>query len=217
MPTSLENLPISVRVSTEDVIQEMPQPIAFVGNGPVAADYGQQIDEYATVIRCNNFRLAGHEATVGTKTTHWCLHGMVDRVSFMPIWQRMIANTFWRGRTVGIQRNPHVTAQMPCFSPKAFDWIPVEMCKKYLDLELCCLRDASLLYPVQAVSRYPTTGFATLYLLLQFQPLVSVFGFSGLAQGHYWNKSHRHTVRHMPTADRELELIRHTSRVKFHA
>ena len=76
--------------------------------------------------------------------------------------------------------------------------------------------DATLLYPLQTVIPFPTIGFATLYLLLKFQPQVSVFGFSGLANGHYWSPLHRHTRQHLSTAQRELELIQATSRIQFH-
>lgn len=216
MPNSLDDFPAVSRTSTEDVLRAMPLPIAVVGNGPIGKPYGELIDSHATVIRFNNFRLRGHEASAGTKVTHWCQNGVVDQWSFRSRWLRWAVNIAFPKRPVGIKPNPHVDASTPCFCPRAFDWQLVESCRKFFDLELHCVADAKLLYPLQAVIPFPTIGFATLYLLLRFQPQVNVFGFNGLANGHYWNRSHRHSRRHLSTAGRELELIRATSRIQFH-
>jgi hypothetical protein len=79
-----------------------------------------------------------------------------------------------------------------------------------------CLQDASLLYSLCAAVEYPTTGLAMLHVLLQFQPEVNLFGFSGLAGGHYWKKKHRHSKRHVPTGSKELEIIRATARAHLY-
>ena len=216
MATSLDDFPSVSLVSTEDLLRAMPLPIAVVGNGPIGKPYGEVIDSHATVIRFNNFRLTGHEASAGTKVTHWCQNGVVDHLSFRPRLIRWAINALDPNRPRGIKTNPHVDANTTCFCPRAFDWVLVENCKQLLHIELHCVADATLLYPLRAVIPFPTTGFATLYLLLKFQPQVSVFGFSGLSNGHYWNQRHRHTRSHSSTAHLELELIQATSRIQFH-
>ncbi len=58
----LETLPKTSRLSVEQILRDLPQPIAFVGNGPISNEYGAFIDDHATVIRCNNFVLDGFES-----------------------------------------------------------------------------------------------------------------------------------------------------------
>ncbi len=69
--------------------------------------------------------------------------------------------------------------------PKAFEALAVENCKTHLGVELHCIEDASLLYPVHHVLPFATTGFVALYLLSQFVPKVDAFGISGLQGVHY--------------------------------
>lgn len=47
--------------------------IAMVGNGPgeLGQGRGAEIDSHETVIRCNNYQLAGYEADYGARVTHW--------------------------------------------------------------------------------------------------------------------------------------------------
>ena len=129
MATSLDDFPSASRMSTEDLMRAMPLPIAVVGNGRIAKPYGDVIDSHATVIRFNNFRLAGYEASVGTKVTHWCQNGVVDHLSFRSPWIRWAIKSILRKRQEGIKTNPHVNAHTSCFCPRAFDWVLVEKCK----------------------------------------------------------------------------------------
>ncbi len=54
---------------TEDVLLSLRRPIAVVGNGLPDRPMGSLIDRYATVIRLNNFEIAGHEPMVGQRTS----------------------------------------------------------------------------------------------------------------------------------------------------
>lgn len=51
--------------------------VIAIGNGPsiAGAGLGPFIDSHDTVIRFNNYRTAGHEPDVGTRTTHWVTCG----------------------------------------------------------------------------------------------------------------------------------------------
>lgn len=216
MPTTLRDFPAATFRSTEDILQSLSQPIALVGNAPIRRDYGDLIDEHATVVRFNNFRLTGYERTLGTKVTHWCVNGSVDRLTVHPRWVQTLVNNVYRSRPVGVQPNPYVNAQTTCFTPRPFDWVTIDNARRFLHVQLHCVADTRLLAPLQSVIPYPTLGFATLYLLLRYQAAASVFGFAGLVGGHHGNRRHRHSARHAATAARELELIRATSGVQFY-
>ncbi|MFM8250641.1 MAG: glycosyltransferase family 29 protein [Planctomycetota bacterium] len=216
MPNSLHDFPAATFTSTEDLLQSMPQPIAVVGNAPIRRDYGDLIDEHATVVRFNNFCLGGQERKLGSKVTHWCVNGSVDRLTIHPPWFQRLVNKFYRSRPVGVQPNPDIIERTICFTPRPFDWVTIDNARRFLHVQLHCVADARLLAPLQSVIPYPTLGFATLYLLLRYQSAASVFGFAGLVGGHHENRDHRHSPRHAATALRELELIRATSGVQFY-
>ncbi len=200
--------------TSEQIIQQMGGPVALIGNGPLSKDYGSQIDNYATVIRINNFRLKGYEKQVGTKVTHWAHHGRIDSASlYGPWWIRMWVKLAIY-RRFGVMKNPHISDSTICFTYKAFDWILYDKCKEYLHINLHFVEDASLLYALAQTIRYPTTGFSTLWLLLKFHESVDIYGFNGLQGGHYNNSKHRHAPRHIPTASREIQLIQNSDRVR---
>ena len=50
--------------------------ITIVGNAPCAlhTNYGTLIDNSDMVIRFNNYKTAGFEKAVGSKTTHWVIN-----------------------------------------------------------------------------------------------------------------------------------------------
>ena len=58
--------------------------IAVVGNGPCELGQGRgaEIDAHPTVIRCNNFVLAGYEADYGARATHWATAGFFPAVAW---------------------------------------------------------------------------------------------------------------------------------------
>lgn len=214
--TSLDDFPAVARVSTEDLFRSLPRPIAVVGNGPIRNSHGAFIDQHATVIRFNNFRLQGCESKVGTKVTHWCMNGVADGSATRSFWLRWAHRLLERQRNPGVQLNPHVDERVVVFTPRAFDYVLMANSRWLLGIEPHFVADASLLYALQAEIPFPTVGFTTLYLLHKFQPEIDVFGFSGLKGGHYWNPSHHHTRRHLDTAQRELDLIRSTPGIRIH-
>ena len=212
----LDSLPAATRVSSEAIMLQMALPIALVGNGPVTQEYGELIDRHATVIRCNNFRISGYECQIGGRTTHWCIHGIVDAAYSLPPWRRMLSQFSGRRRVEGIIPNPHVDENVISYCTKAFDCLLVRRFKKSLSMDLPSIEDASLLYPIVEPIPFATLGFSAAYLLLQFQPRISVFGFTGLKGGHYWSKTHRHLASHKTHASRELDLIQACKRIDFH-
>jgi hypothetical protein len=131
-------------------------------------------------------------------------------------WKRWFYGNFDRWRLVGIKSNKHIVPGTPIFMPKAFELLAVNGFKKYFHTDLYCVRDASLIYPIHRAIPTATTGFMAMYLLVQFVPEVSVFGFSGMQGGHYYNAAHKHNTRHLPTALRELLLIKNSRRVHFY-
>jgi hypothetical protein len=64
--------------STEDILQRLPGRVALVGNGTPLRPFGTLIDRYDTVIRFNNFRIAGYERLIGSKTDFRCTTGWHD-------------------------------------------------------------------------------------------------------------------------------------------
>lgn len=212
----LESLEKPDRLCVESLFQSLPSPIAFIGNGKINKEYGNLIDSHNTIIRCNNFQLDGFEKFAGTRTTHWCVHGKVDRVPFMRPAKRWLYEKFDRWRLIGIKPNKHIAPGTPIFMPKAFELLAVNGFKKHFHTDLICVKDASLIYPIQKEIPLATTGFMAMYLLVQFVPQVSVFGFSGMQGGHYYNAAHKHNPRHLPNALRELLLIKNSQRVQFY-
>ncbi len=211
---SLDEIPFVRRTTTEDVLQSLRTPIAVVGNGPIRQLYGERIDDHATVIRFNSFRLSGFEPHVGRRVTHWCIGGRPDLSLRRPGIHRLL-ETFRLRRSRGVVPNSSIGPSTTIFTTNSFSMGLMDDWMQYMKIEPACVGDATLLHPLQSVIPFPSTGFVALYLLLLFQPRVSVFGFAGLVDGHYWNSRDQHFSRHLPTAAQELAMIRGDRRIEL--
>jgi hypothetical protein len=69
--------------------------IAVVGNAPseIGLGRGSEIDAHESVIRFNNFQLAGHEADYGMRTTHWASCFYPDVLPRSENFQRILCTT----------------------------------------------------------------------------------------------------------------------------
>lgn len=145
---------------TEDFLCSLPGPIAVVGNGHPARDFGAVIDRYPTVIRLNNYRTAGFEAAVGSRTTARCTSGWHD---IEP-----------RGELVEFSPFTEASAESAELAAyRARSGIAV------LSAEI----DVHALLPTLP---RPSTGLALVQLLSTLGQQVDLFGFDGFATGHYW-------------------------------
>lgn len=145
---------------TEDFLRSLPGPIAVVGNGRPVRDFGAVIDRYPTVIRLNNYRLAGFEAQVGTCTTARCTSGWTD---IEPRGDVPEFSPFTEGAAE--------SANVAAYRAKSGSALPTAEA------------DVHVAWP--QLPR-PSTGLALLTLLSALGRQVDVFGFDGFASGHYW-------------------------------
>ncbi len=169
------------------------QPDTFIiGNGPSALrhDLGPRIDRAAHVIRINDFRTAGYEAQVGSRTTllFTCrLNEYLDTLHHFPEVVLCLLMNPLEGVTVpaDLLASPNIVATI--------DWPAVEALAPMLQLRAGC---------------YPSTGLlAILYGVRRFGH-VHLVGFDGLGGGnrHYYEDGVRAVpIRH--DGDREREWI----------
>jgi 2-polyprenyl-3-methyl-5-hydroxy-6-metoxy-1,4-benzoquinol methylase len=163
---------------TEDLLRSLAQPIAIVGNGVPVGPMGAAIDHHPSVIRLNNYRLSGHEALVGTRTSVRCTSG----------WQDI-----------------EVRSDLAEFSPftrGAPESSAVASYEERSARSLVCARtDVHALLP-QVPN--PSTGLALAALCSHLGLEFSLFGFDGFASGHYWNPGQPLATTH---SARERDLL----------
>ncbi len=144
---------------SEELLHALPGPIAVVGNGKPARDFGAVIDRHPTVIRLNNFRIDGFEHQVGRKTTVRCTSAWND-----------------------IEPRPGVVEFSP-FTEDAAESANVRAYRARGAKLLCAGNDVHAGLPGYA---RPSTGLALVTLLSALGKTVDLFGFDGFASGHYW-------------------------------
>jgi hypothetical protein len=155
---------------TEDFLARLEGSIAVVGNGELARDFGSLIDGHGAVIRFNAFRIAGHEARCGRRTTHWCTFGETPH-NPMPGESRRGLQPFSPFTTGAVESAgvlPEVRARM---------------------IYARCDHRAPL-FPK------PSTGILLLRILEELGWTASVFGFDGFVSGHYFDARHVHDPNH---------------------
>lgn len=75
MSRSYEAMQAIERIQPIDIFWEKfcaGKTVSVVGNGPVQAPHGYEIDASDIVIRFNTFRIVGYEAFIGSKADAWC-------------------------------------------------------------------------------------------------------------------------------------------------
>lgn len=157
-------------MSSEELLAGIEGTLAVVGNGELARDYGALIDGHDAVIRFNAFRIEGHEARCGRRTTHWCTFG--------PTPHNPMPRDFRR--------------RLQPFSPftaEAVESAGVE--PDFAARLLYARRDYRL--PLFAK---PSTGIMLARLVEELGHPASLFGFDGFTSGHYFDPAHVHDPNH---------------------
>jgi hypothetical protein len=176
------------RWSACDLLRNLPGPIAVVGNG-VMRKCGPEIDRHKTVIRLNNWRIAGHEADVGTNVDVWCTN----------CWEN-VEQREWTGPMLTVYHDE-------CQQDRIGKWLGMYP-------HMAC-PDARWYPNVQKMKEgtgrsNPSTGLILLSKLAELAKDVTAFGFDGLRSGHYWSLAHVHAH------DDELpSLIQLSDRIRF--
>ena len=164
---------------TEELLQALPQPIAIVGNGVPAGPMGAAIDHHASVIRLNNYQLAGHEALVGSRTTLRCTSGWHD-----------------------IEPRGDLGEFTP-FTRSARESAGIGDHEKRSGFQMICA--STDIQPLVPAVPNPSTGLALAVLCSRLGLKFSLFGFDSFASGHYWNPGVRHATTHS-NAERDVLL-----------
>ena len=165
---------------TENIIQEMIQPIIVVGNGMPSMNFGNFVDQHKTIVRFNNAKIEGFEKLIGSKTSHWCVNG-----------------------------NSRIRKSFPLepFSPlhkDHFDEGILRIFKHNVGCEPVFAENPW--YNWSGLSD-PTIGFLLCYMFAAMDIKIDVICFDGLKTAHYWDLKHRHAKGHLEQADVELEWI----------
>lgn len=163
---------------TEDILNRLRGRIALVGNATPKRAYGKLIDSYDTVIRFNNFKLAGFEELVGTRTDLRCTTGWHDiearpgLIEFSPF----TADARESGNLAAFNKTNHR---------------PVVAAR--LDI-----------HPFISETPNPSCGLALVQLLHQLGIEADPFGFDGFQTSHYWNAGQAVETSH---SRRELDIL----------
>lgn len=173
-------------MTSEQLLRALTRPICVVGNGTPLRPLGRDIDAHVSVIRINNFRVAGFEELVGTKTTVRCTSGWKD-----------IEN-----------RNEH-----PEFSPFTADAkesanIAAYALGNYVDI----LKASTDVHPLCAELgiKQPSTGLALLVLFELLEIPVTVACFDGFRTPHYWERKKGETI-HVPHEAEAIAMLHCTT------
>ena len=152
--------------------------LAIIGNATVTRDFGSLIDTYDAVIRLNNFRLAGFEPLVGTRTDFRCTTGFTDIE----------------------HRNEH-----PEFSPFRDNALESTHLATFNRANARPVLSAQLdVHPFISETRNPSTGLALVQLCAQLGLSADLFGFDGFKSPHYWQLNANFRTTH---SRHELAII----------
>jgi hypothetical protein len=150
------------RWRAEEILQNLPEPIAVVGNGPIIGN-GAKIDSHASIIRFNNWITEGYEPHVGMRTDLWVTNCWEDVQ--LRSWTGEMMTTYGDGyfeKNVGRWLGMYPHMRLP-----STDWI------------------AEAKASTGRVS--PSTGLTLLCKLRSMGKQFTPFGFSGNCDGHYWH------------------------------
>jgi len=146
---------------SEDILSSLRGRVAIVGNATPKHEFGAVIDRYDRVIRLNNFRIAGFEKFVGSKTTLRCTSAWTDI----------------EHRNEHAEFSPFIGAGTESSNLETFN-------TANLKPVLCARTDVRPLVP--EIPK-PSTGFALAQLCARVGLPVDLFGFDGFKSPHYWD------------------------------
>ncbi len=154
--------------SAEALLLALPRPVAVVGNGEPAREFGTMIDGYASVLRLNNYVIEGFEALVGRQTSLRVTSGWADiegRVGVPEL------------TPFAVQRQE--SSALPQYQARTGRTVAVPA------------TDIGQLLP-DVVK--PSTGLSILALCSHLGIEVDAFGFDGFETGHYWDQQKNRSV-----------------------
>jgi hypothetical protein len=165
----------------EQWLSTLKHPIHIVGNGPLTIPPKDE----GSVVRFNNFELTQQS---GWRVTHWVTcawQNVKDRPISNPL-SPWTANCISAKYGRSFQKNTGKPLIFTATNNHILRWFPNASSK-----------------PSET---WPSTGFCFL-ALLDYHGIrdVTIDGFNGLKNGHYWDPNHRHD--HQTTAERELQII----------
>ena len=164
--------------STEDILSALRGRIAIVGNATPRHEFGEVIDQYDHVIRLNNFRIAGFEKFVGSKTSLRCTSGWTDIE----------------------HRNEHL--EFSPFTAASAESTNLEAYNRANARPLLAARTD--IHPLIPETAKPSTGFSLIQLCAQLGLSVDLFGFDGFKSPHYWDAQKTFSTTH---SNQELDFI----------
>jgi hypothetical protein len=152
---------------TEDLLIKLKGRVAIVGNATPFRPFGDLINSYDTVIRLNNYKLAGYEHLIGTKTDLRCTSGWADIES---------------------RRN------CPEFSPFKRESAESVNLPKYEAANGGIATPRTDIHPLILETPKPSTGLSLVELTRQVGLPVDLFCFDGFKSPHYWSKQKEATT-----------------------
>jgi len=163
-------------------LASLTRPILVVGNGVLSSPVPEQ--DYATVIRINNYVLGGFS---GSKVTHWVANGFRD-INPRPVYPIFIPWTW----PLAKKRDRFVEDFHARLGPVIY-------AESDRHIQTC--------FPlaVKIGKRFPTTGFCLLAWLKEHQCKFDVSGFDGMRTGHQADAAHQHG--HLSTREKERSIL----------
>lgn len=177
---TVANKPTSPPQYTEEILSYLQgRRIAIVGNATPTYEFGEIIDSYDVVIRLNNFKLAGFEKLVGTKTDYRC-------------------TSCWKDIE---HRNDYVE-----FSPFTADVAESANLDIFNKANQCSVRVAQTdIHKLLPTIPKPSTGCALVTLCSYLGLVVDLFAFDGFTTSHYWQEEPSFFTTH---SQKEFEVIK---------
>lgn len=172
--------------NTQELFKSFSDTVLLVGNGTIQ-NKGTLIDSYPTVVRFNDFVIAGYEKHIGTKID---AIGFASADLFLELTQHLLPTY---NKYIG-------TVPIFCFNKGS---------NEYTGRMLLLADNTSLFSPSTFFGRDPdislSTGVCTaLSLALFFNKEVHLVGFDFMKSGHYWQADHIHSTQHVGSFEEQL-------------
>jgi hypothetical protein len=184
--------------------------VIVVGNGPSALEHelGSVVDDFDVVVRFNDYKTAGFEKWIGSRTTIWVASdnmlpgkdmSQIDEALFVPL-PRLCRDNHRNVQRFRKAYRDKLVEVSPEEQKKIYDWY---------DLDL------------YAADKWPTTGAIAVRYLIERYGSVAVYGFDFFADGakgdiHYWGDSPKGIQKALQTGNgfrHDLDKEEHFFRV----